>query len=92
MARNVKGREIDKAVRIIKGFGATRIILFGSCARGSPNAADIDIAIGGIRADSFFTLMGRLIRELESRVDIVDLDETDDYLTKRIMEEGEELL
>lgn len=84
--------DIDKAVSIIKDFGATRIILFGSCAKDSAKSADIDIAIAGIDAKSFFVLVGMLIKELESRVDLVDLEDADDYLAGRIEEEGEKLL
>lgn len=92
MTNAVRKRELNKAVNIIKQFGANRIILFGSCARGEKGASDIDIAVGGVAKDSFFVLVGRLIKELDVNVDIVDLDEADDYFAKRITEEGKKLL
>lgn len=92
MTNAVRKRELNKAINIIKQFGANRMILFGSCARREKGASDIDIAVSGIAKGSFFVLVGRLIKELDVGVDIVDLDEADDYFTKRITEEGKELL
>lgn len=92
MTNAVRKRELDKAINVIKRFGAERIILFGSCARGEKGASDIDIAVSGIAKGSFFVLVGRLIKELDVNVDIVDLDEADAYFAKRIKEEGRELL
>ena len=92
MTNAVRKRELNKAVNVIKQFGAKSIILFGSCARNEKNVSDIDIAVGGIAKNSFFMLAGRLIKELDVNVDLVDLDEADDHFMKRIKEEGKKLL
>lgn len=48
--KRARQADIDRAVGIIKDFGATKIILFGSCARGSAKSSDIDIAVSGLLA------------------------------------------
>lgn len=81
-------RDIKKAVQIVKELGGKRIILFGSCTKDINTARDIDLALGGVPKGIFFRVMGRLIKELENPIDVVDLDLADSYLQMRITEDG----
>ena len=51
------------------------IILFGSYAKAEDTfESDIDLAVRGCPRGAFFTLLGKLLVELEHPVDLVDLD------------------
>ncbi len=82
-------KDIDKAVKILKDAGCKEIYLFGSLARGEDGKnADIDLAIRGCPEGEYFSLIGKLIIELEHSVDLVNLDQADDF-AELLEEEGE---
>lgn len=91
MKRDSLDNDIKKALDIVKETGVKRFILFGSCTIDPSNAHDIDFALSGVPKGMFFRLMGRLIKELKSPIDVVDLDVVDEYLKKRIIENGKVL-
>jgi predicted nucleotidyltransferase len=68
-------QDIDRAVQILKAEGCSEIFLFGSAARGQLHEnSDLDLAVRGCPRGHFFSLVGRLLIELERPVDLVDLD------------------
>lgn len=83
--------DIERAVEILKEGGCSEVFLFGSLAEGySREDSDIDMAVRGCPPSSFFHLYGKLLWELQHRVDLVDLDATDPFA--RWLLQNEELL
>lgn len=77
---------------ICREHGARRVILFGSASRGwSRAAADLDLAIEGVPAASFFDRYGRLLLASPVPVDLVDFADAPDSLRERIRSEGLDL-
>ncbi|BAS28162.1 nucleotidyltransferase family protein [Limnochorda pilosa] len=74
-------------------FGATRVYLFGSLARGWARlTSDIDLAVEGLAADLYLQACARIEAETDLPVDLVDLREAPPSLVRRVHEEGEVLL
>jgi len=72
--------DIDRAVRIRKEAGCSRVFIFGSLADSGPgNGSDIDLAVQGCPRGKFFYLMGRLLLELDHPVDLVNLESEDPF-------------
>ena len=87
--RDEYNKDIDKAVKILKDAGCEEIYLFGFLARGEVREnADIDLAIRGCPEGEYFSLIGKLIIELEHSVELVNLDQADDF-AELLEEEGE---
>ena len=63
------------------------VLLFGSSVSWR-YAADIDLAVRGIKPESFFHFYAELFRQLPRPVDLVDLDAAESYFAGRILEEG----
>jgi predicted nucleotidyltransferase len=80
-------KDVARATEILKGAGCTHVFLFGSLAAGKTrDKSDIDLAIRGCPKGKFFHLLGKLLRELDHPVDLVNLDKPDAfarYLEKR---------
>lgn len=70
-----------------KKYNVSSVVLFGSSASRLA-AKDIDLAVKGISPQSFFDFYADLFKYLSKPVDLIDLDETDNYFTKRILEKG----
>ena len=67
--------DIRRAVDILKEGGCTEVHVIGSVAEGGVReGSDLDLAVRGCPPERFFTLLGRLLAELEHSVDLVDLD------------------
>lgn len=80
--------DLARAVRILKEEGCSEIFLFGSGAEGKVReGSDIDLAIRGCPPGRFFRLLGRLLRELDSPVDLVNLG-TQDPFAQYLQKEG----
>ena len=82
--------EIQKAVEILKAYGAKRVTLFGSAARASAHPHDIDLACEGLPPARFFEALGKLLSTLSVPVDLIDLEEIErkPSLQQRIRREG----
>ncbi len=73
-------QDIQRAIEILREEGCSQVFLFGSATTGRLRAeSDIDLAARGIPRGRFFSLMGRLLFELEHSVDLVDLDRQRDF-------------
>lgn len=84
-----KDRAIQVIVDILKGYGAKRIFLFGSVARGAfRDHSDIDLACEGLSPDRFFKVFGKLLSTTGKGIDLVDMNEVKDTLRRRIEREG----
>jgi len=83
-------KDLQQAVQILKDAGCSAVYMFGSQAKGSPNdQSDIDLAIRGCPEGRFFRLVGQLYMELDTRVDLVDLDNQGDPFVRRLIASGE---
>jgi predicted nucleotidyltransferase len=72
---------IKKAAITLKSFGATDVYLFGSLAKGEYRKdSDIDLAVSGIPAEKFYEAMGRAEDVLDREIDLVDLDEKNQFV------------
>ncbi|MCP4348627.1 MAG: nucleotidyltransferase domain-containing protein [Desulfobacterales bacterium] len=80
---------IRRAVDILREAGCSDIFLFGSLAEDNfREGSDIDIAVRGCPRKKFFYVLGKLLRNLDYPVDMVDLDEDNDFC-RFLIEEGE---
>ena len=73
-------QDIQQAIKILREEGCSQVFLFGSTTTGRLRAeSDIDLAVRGIPRGRYFSLVGRLLLELEHSVDLVDLDKQHDF-------------
>ncbi len=81
------------AEELVKRFGAKRVVLFGSLARGDFSSwSDIDLAVWGIPAAKFFKAVS-FASGISGmwKVDLVDTQDCSRSLREIILEEGTEL-
>ena len=77
---------------MLRAAGATRVVLFGSLAAGTPrDDSDVDLAAEGIPRLRFFELLGELMDLFGCSVDLVRLEDAPPSLRARIEAEGEPL-
>lgn len=82
--------DIQKAVDILKKEGCTEIFIFGSLVKlVYDGRSDIDIAVKGLPANRYFKVVGKLELELDTSIDVVDLDEEENNFVKLLKEKGE---
>jgi predicted nucleotidyltransferase len=68
--------ELEKAIALLKEYGAREVYLFGSMARGDIDEhSDWDFAVRGIPAERYYTALAKLLMSMTRQVDLVDLDE-----------------
>jgi len=80
---------LGKAIKILKEEGCEEIYLYGSIAEDRfDEESDIDLAVKGIPSGEFFRVLGRLMLELDHPVDLVDLENDEDF-SRFLKEEGE---
>lgn len=81
--------DLDQILAVLKRHGATRVILYGSYARGAATpASDIDLGVEGVPAADFFRTWAECLMLAKSRFSILDLAAVRGYLRERIMREG----
>lgn len=73
--------------RCARKYRVLSVLLFGSSLE-KKNINDIDLAVRGIKAESFFDFYAELFKYLSKPVDLVDLDEVDNYFATRVLERG----
>ncbi len=72
--------DLEKSINILKEFGCNEIYIFGSLKEGRINKnSDIDIAVRGLKDGLFFTAWGKLIMELETPIDLINLDKNENF-------------
>lgn len=88
MEKEILKKELNTIINISKEFGATKILLFGSCLDNIKAAKDIDIAVSGIKPSEFFKYYGRISMVVKDEVDILDLNDVREHLHKKILSKG----
>ena len=81
--------ELIKAIDILRSEGAKRIILFGSLASNRfRQHSDIDLACEGLEDERFFHIYGKLMFNLTIPLDLIDINDADDFFASRVRKEG----
>lgn len=80
------------AAMLRRDFGATRVLLFGSLARGRflPDS-DIDLAVAGLPAAAFFPALAQASKLSEFPIDLKPLEDLETYFRDRVLATGEEI-
>lgn len=75
---------------LVRQFGAKRIILFGSLARGrfAPDS-DIDLAVEGIAREDYFDALAAVNRLTRRWVDLKPLEDLDPHFRQRVLATGD---
>ncbi len=70
-------------------FGAERVVLFGSVARGRADArSDLDLAVGGLPATDAVPALAALLEVAPGAVDLVRLEDASPALLSKIHSQG----
>ena len=82
--------EVKEVVNLLKENGCKRVYLFGSIVNGKfKKDSDIDVAISGLEPKKFIMVYSKIMMTIDRKVDLVDLDDEDDYFVKNILKEEE---
>ena len=77
----VSRNDILKVVEMCRQYGATRVVLFGSCVYKSPEEAnDIDILCYGVPAEKWVDLYSDIEFGIDSPVDLLSAAQCDQEL------------
>ncbi|MCD5390943.1 nucleotidyltransferase domain-containing protein [candidate division NPL-UPA2 bacterium] len=77
---------------LAEDVGVREIYLFGSILRDNfGKDSDIDIAVGGLRDDKFFPVYSDLDNFTDFQVELVDLDEEDNFFRREIRRRGKKI-
>jgi predicted nucleotidyltransferase len=83
------GALIEKAAAALKAAGAREVYVFGSARTGKLRPhSDVDMAVSGLPPEVFFRAMAAAHDALGRPLDLVDLDDDNDF-TRYLKEEGE---
>jgi predicted nucleotidyltransferase len=75
--------------RLVHDFGVTKVVLFGSLARGEAGlGSDVDLLVEGLPADRLFEAMAEVSRELGVDVDLVPNEMARPGVVQRALSEG----
>ena len=81
--------DLSPLVGILREYGAKRVVLFGSTARGDERpGSDVDLACEGLPPGRFFEAWGELLLFTGREVDLVDLSVVKEPLRRCIEEEA----
>jgi predicted nucleotidyltransferase len=82
-------QDIRKIRSILLRYGASKIILYGSFARGDYRAnSDIDICVAGLSNKNYFRAIAECLMKAKRHVSVLDLQTVHGYLRDRILQEG----
>jgi predicted nucleotidyltransferase len=77
---------------LMERYGARRVVLFGSFARGNTTErSDVDLAVEGLDPAGYFTAIADLTGLLDTPVDLVEIERAPPSLLARLALEGVEL-
>ncbi len=81
--------DVASAVKTLQRFGAERVILYGSLARGDARAdSDLDICVEGLPDENFFRVLGECLLHSEHSISVIDLQSSYGLLRNRILQDG----
>jgi predicted nucleotidyltransferase len=85
--------EAAAAARLLREkFGARRVRLFGSLARGDTDEDfDIDLAVEGVEPRRFFAASAEAARLVSRKLDVIDLADATPLLRRRVEQDGVDL-
>ena len=82
-------KDVASAVKTLQHFGAMRVILYGSIARGDARAtSDLDFCVEGLPDENFFRALGECLLHSEHSISVIDLQSSYGLLRNRILQEG----
>ena len=71
---------INRAIKICRKHGVTKLILFGSAVNNLENARDLDLAVEGIQGWKIIELAAELENDLVINVDVVSIKGNDAFI------------
>ena len=81
--------DVASAVKTLQRFGAERVILYGSLARGDARAdSDLDICVEGLPDENYFSALGECLLHSKNSISVIDLHSSYGLLRNRILQEG----
>ncbi|MBI5525083.1 MAG: nucleotidyltransferase domain-containing protein [Deltaproteobacteria bacterium] len=75
----VPEERLKMVVEILRGFGARRVLLFGSYARDPEHARDLDLAVEGIPLNTVVAADVAAERVLDVPLDLVSMEENPEF-------------
>jgi predicted nucleotidyltransferase len=82
-------QDIRMIEEILLHHGATKVILYGSLARGDYRAdSDIDICVEGLPSRNYFRAFAECMMRTQRPMSVLDFANTSGYFRERILEEG----
>lgn len=85
----IEKEAILAAAKVLLEMGASQVYVFGSAARGEMRrGSDVDMAVSGLPARSYFSAVSKASDVLRRPVDLVDLDD-DTPLVRHLLSSGE---
>jgi uncharacterized protein len=81
---------LPEAARLLReGYGAERVVLFGSLATGRlREQSDVDLAVWGLPVQDYFAALADLMGLFEAPVDLVRIEDAPESLRERVEAEG----
>lgn len=84
--------DIEKVRAILLRYGAWKIILYGSLARGKHRKdSDIDLCFEGIADEKYFRVVAECLMTVSRPVSLLNLPDVQGYFRERILQEGKVL-
>jgi predicted nucleotidyltransferase len=81
--------DIRAIEQILLQYGAEKVILYGSMARGDYRVnSDIDICVEGLPPQNYFRAFAACMMQAKRPMSVLDFTDTYGYLRERILEEG----
>jgi predicted nucleotidyltransferase len=88
MTEDMKGL-VEKAAFALRSVGAKEVYVFGSAAHGTLRKnSDVDMAVSGLPPEVFFRAMAAAHDALGRPLDLVDLDDDNDF-TRYLKSKGD---
>ena len=82
-------QDLLEASSILRNYGAQKIILYGSLARGDYRAdSDIDICVEGLPDKNYFRAFAECLMKARRKISVLDLSNIRGYFRERILDEG----